>query len=63
MATRKKRRSTRQKPVEKMKSSMIRFRLTNTEKALIEEAADLEDLGLSAWVRQVVVKKAREIAG
>jgi uncharacterized protein (DUF1778 family) len=46
-----------------MKSSMIRFRLTNTEKALIEEAADLEDLGLSAWVRQVVVKKAREIAG
>lgn len=44
------------------KDNLVRFRVTDAEKALLQAAADREGLTLSAYVRRVALLAARREA-
>ena len=49
------------KAPEKVKSYMLRVRMTEAERSLVEEAARLKSLEVSTWVRFEVVALARKL--
>lgn len=46
-----------------VKSFMLRVRMTEAERALLEEAAKLKSLQLSSWVRSEMLALARKVLG
>ena len=46
-----------------VKNYMLRVRMTDEERRLLEEAARLKSLQLSAWVRSEMVALARTMVG
>lgn len=49
------------KPVAEAKSYMLRIRMTEAERALLEEAAKAKSLETSTWARSELVALARKI--
>jgi len=47
------------KPPEKRKSKVVQIRLTESEKADCESAAQLDDKKMSDWARDTLVRAAR----
>ena len=58
-----KKRGRRPKPKKSRKSATVQFRVTEAEKALLEEAAEVEKLEVSSWLRALALKSADEILG
>ena len=50
------------KTVDKRKSAYFRFRLTEEEKRLIDEAAQAKSLDSSAWARSELLDLAKRIS-
>jgi uncharacterized protein (DUF1778 family) len=53
----------KKKKPEHVKSYMLRVRMTDAERRLLEEAARLKSLQLSAWVRLEMTALARAVLG
>jgi hypothetical protein len=51
----------RKKPDTETKSYMLRIRMTQTERALLEEAAKSRSLETSTWARSELVALARRL--
>ena len=43
------------------KDSVIRFRISNEEKELLEKASEAESMKTSAFIRDVAIKKAKSV--
>lgn len=50
------------KPIDEQRSNILRIRLTETERKLIDEAANLKHLDTSAWVRSIILTEAEKKA-
>jgi uncharacterized protein (DUF1778 family) len=48
----------RRKPRAQRKTDSIRVRVTESQKATLEEAAEASGLGLSGWILSVALEKA-----
>ena len=48
---------------EQVKSHTLRIRVTEAERVLLEEAASVKSLGMSAWARSELVTLAKKILG
>ena len=53
----------KKKPDGESKSYMLRIRMTEEERKLMEEAAKTKSLETSTWARSELVSLARKIAG
>ena len=51
------------KPKSEAKTYMLRVRMTQEERALLEEAARAKSLQLSSWVRSEMLALARKMLG
>jgi uncharacterized protein (DUF1778 family) len=51
------------KPETEAKTYMLRIRMTEKERALLEEAANVRSLETSTWARSELVALARKIVG
>jgi hypothetical protein len=51
------------KPVGEAKTYMLRIRMTEAERALLEEAAKVRSLETSTWARSELVALARRLVG
>jgi hypothetical protein len=51
------------KPPGEAKSYMLRIRMTQEERALLEEAAKAQSLETSTWARSALVTLARKLVG
>jgi len=51
------------KPESEAKSYMLRIRMTESERALLEDAAKVKSLETSTWARSELVALARKIVG
>jgi uncharacterized protein (DUF1778 family) len=49
------------KPAGEVKEYMLRVRMTQQERDLLEEAAKVKSLQLSSWVRSEMVALARQV--
>ena len=45
------------------RETRLNVRMSDHEKKTMEQAAGKEHLGLASWVRQTLLRKAREILG
>jgi uncharacterized protein (DUF1778 family) len=53
----------RPKKPELVKNFMLRIRVTEAERTLLEEAAALKSLQMSSWVRSEMLALARQLLG
>ena len=49
----------KKRPAKTLKDDVVRMRVTAREKQALEEAAERDGLGLSAWLRQLALRAAR----
>jgi uncharacterized protein (DUF1778 family) len=50
----------RRKPASERKEGILRVRLTDSQRTLLDEAAQREGLAVSSWARQVLLREARK---